>query len=121
FANSLPAPCKDRADARHDTGLTKEELIFGIDKILTDKGKFSVVLPISEGKTFEEKSRFMKFYPERKTYIHPTTGKNAKRVLLTFSRKEQQPRVNSFAIETLERHNYTEEYINLTGDFYLAF
>ena len=48
----------------------------------------------------------------------PNSNSEIKRSLLEFSFRESDININELIIET-ERHQYTEDYINLTKDFYL--
>ena len=52
FINSLKAPEKNRNTARHTDELSYEELIESAEKLLSEEGKFSVIIPYSEEENF---------------------------------------------------------------------
>ncbi|MBR2909642.1 MAG: methyltransferase, partial [Clostridia bacterium] len=52
FINSLKAPEKNRNTARHTDELSFEELIESAEKLLSEEGKFSVIIPYSEEENF---------------------------------------------------------------------
>ncbi len=53
--------------------------------------------------------------------VFPNSKKACKRVLLEFSRKEDEVVEENLIIETNKRHVYSSEYELLTKDFYLEF
>jgi tRNA1Val (adenine37-N6)-methyltransferase len=107
-----------RNKARFTSSLSFEELISGVVKILSETGNFSVIIP------YKEEFRFVDFAFEKKLFLssicrvkgNPTS--EIKRSLLNFS-FEKKEIVEEILIIEKERHQYTEEYISLTKDFYL--
>lgn len=57
-------------------------------------------------------------YPSRVTRVKGNPTAEIKRSLLEFSFSENQMDISELTIEK-ERHEYTDEYIGLTKDFYL--
>ncbi|WP_396602959.1 tRNA1(Val) (adenine(37)-N6)-methyltransferase [Algibacter sp. R77976] len=105
--------------ARFQDAMPFEHLIESTSKLLSKElGKFSVVIPFKEETNFIEIASKFKLYPNRILHVkgNPTSG--IKRSLIEFSFRESDIRTNTLIIET-ERHQYTEDYINLTKDFYL--
>lgn len=106
--------------ARLNSSLPFESLFEGVCKLLASKGYFSLVAP----KRLEEEilmlSEKFKFHLNRKLEVKGTPESPIKRVLFEFSRKAENFQNSELIIET-SRHNYTEDYINLTKDFYLKF
>ncbi len=121
FINSQQAKDKARNLARHTHQLPFEDLITGAEKLLKPTGTLSVILPVAEGDIFCDTALQQGFYIKRKTAVLPNPGKPAKRFLLEFSLKECQTIFSEITIENGTRHQYTEEYIQLTKDFYLKF
>lgn len=121
FQNSLYAPDEKRTDARHNSNLKLDDLLNGALKLLSEKGKLSIVLPYLEGALFILKAAENSLYCVRQTKVLPKPDREPKRLLLEFA-KEKMPLVEQeLIIELNKRHEYSEAYKNLTKDFYLAF
>jgi tRNA1Val (adenine37-N6)-methyltransferase len=121
FIASLQSPEIKRTVARHSVQLTQDDLITGINKLLTDKGKFAVIFPYIEANIFIAKAAVQNIFCNKKTSVKPNPGKPVKRIMLEFSRIKQPLAENIICIETGKRHDYSAEYISLTKDFYLKF
>lgn len=118
FIASLHSPNKQRSIARHTDSLSMSELIECSLKLLTDKGKLSVIYP------FENKLELVTLAEQfdlnvlRITNVFPTPTSKPKRVLLEFSKKYTETKENDLIIE-LERHLFSKEFSELAKDFYL--
>lgn len=121
FSNSLKNPDKTKSKARHTESLNMDDLLIAGDKLLNRKGKLAVILPVNEGKKFIQKAEERKFHCIRKTNVKPKPGKNTIRCLMEFSKINMPLTEDSITIENNKRHDYTNEYINLTKEFYLNF
>ena len=121
FKNSLQSPNEERSQARHARTLTCGDLIQGSLKIMNDKGRLSLILPCNEGPGLTEMAGQQGLRCSRITYVKPTPDKDPKRVLMEFSRESLETIEDYLIIEKGGRHNFTEEYRNLTRDFYLYF
>ena len=60
----------------------------------------------------------MSLFVNKKLHLKGTPTSDIKRSLLEFSFQESDIKSNELIIETA-RHQYTQDYINLTKDFYL--
>ena len=107
-----------RDQARFAEALPFEELLEGVSLLLSNKGKFSVIIPASEEENFLELAGKFNLFPHRITRVKGTPDSAVKRSLLELSFLEGQPLENELIIET-SRHQYTPEYIELVKDFYL--
>jgi len=119
FKKSMKSSDPASSIARHDISLSFEQLITGAKKLLTDQGRLSVILPIEVLDDFRETARLAGFYLSRKTTIIPKIGKLPKRVLLEFSVSTTYPEANELVI-LLDSQIYSEEFIELTKEFYLG-
>jgi len=118
FINSTKANCSKKSTARHTDTLPFEEIIsFSIEN-LSDKGTLSIILPIVEGEIFISKAVNMGLFCARKTFVIPKPEAEPNRLLIEFTLLENDTVISSLTTETLQRHYYTEEYKNLTGEFY---
>jgi tRNA1Val (adenine37-N6)-methyltransferase len=121
FIASLQSPEMQRTVARHTTLLTQDDLIAGIDKILSPSGKFIAIFPYLEANIFIAKAASINLFCNKKLNVKPNPEKPAKRILLELSHTKQTLSEQTICIENGERHNYTDEYKTLTKDFYLKF
>ena len=104
--------------ARFTDALPFEHLLHGTAKLLDDNGKASFIIPFSEETNFIFLAEKMNLYPNRTTRVKGTNTSEIKRSLLEFSFNKTTIDSSELIIET-SRHQYTEDYINLTKDFYL--
>ena len=124
FNKSLKSPDVNRNRARHSdiSELPSEDLISSTLKLLKRDGKFSLILPKTEGENFiiEAKKSFL--YCNKLTRVIPKPGKECIRLLMEFQLFAMPLKENTLTIETGKSPNdFTEEYILLTKDFYLKF
>ena len=104
--------------ARFTDALPFEHLLHGTAKLLDDNGKTSFIIPFSEETNFISLAEKMNLYPNRITRVKGSNTSETKRSLLEFSFTKTTIDFSELIIET-GRHQYTEDYINLTKDFYL--
>jgi tRNA1Val (adenine37-N6)-methyltransferase len=121
FLNSLTNPDPVRSRARHSHSLSMEDLISGVKKLLTPRGRYCMIMPVTEAETFIEKATAVRLYCREITSVHPNPGKPAKRYLLEFIRDPGEIKRASLILELEKRHEYSDQFKNLTGDFYLSF
>jgi tRNA1Val (adenine37-N6)-methyltransferase len=107
-----------RNKARFTSSLSFEELIIGVAKILSENGKFCVVIPFKEEENFINLARGNQLFLNRICRVKGNETSEVKRCLLEFSFNETELQEENLIIE-IARHQYTEDYINLTKDFYL--
>ncbi|WP_234408438.1 tRNA1(Val) (adenine(37)-N6)-methyltransferase [Marinilabilia salmonicolor] len=121
FSGSMKNECSRKATARHDVSLTAEDLLEGVNKLLSVDGVFSLILPVYDYESFRLKAACSGMYEQKRLMVHPNPGKPAKRVLSVWTRKQ----VNLPIIESLDveesRHKYTPGFKNIVSGFYLAF
>lgn len=122
FVNSYKAKKQARNEARHTDSLSFQELLAGVKKCLLPTGKFCVILPFESGKNFQELAQNFSLYPTKICSIKPTPNKAPKRLLLEVSNVcLSNINKQTLVIETDKRHKYTNNYQDLTKDFYLNF
>ena len=105
--------------ARFQDALPFEDLIEAASLLLSENGIFSVIIPFKEEEKFIALAKTFNLFPLKITRVKGTPTTEIKRSLLAFSftEKKDYP-IDELIIET-SRHQYTEEYIALTKDFYL--
>lgn len=121
FRNSLKNPDPAKAASRHDLSLTVNELLKGVTRLLAEDGKLQVIMPYNEGNIFITEASFYGLFCIKIIKIKPLPASVVRRLILTFSRTRQEVVQQSLTIESGMRHDFTNEYKNLTKDFYLKF
>lgn len=119
FYSERVASGNDSRDrARQNRSLPFEDLLYGVSKLLSETGIFSTIVPFKEELEFLKMAAAHQLFPSRITHVKGGPGTEIKRSLLEFGFKEPKIQRETLTIE-LERHRYSEAYINLTKDFYL--
>jgi tRNA1Val (adenine37-N6)-methyltransferase len=104
--------------ARFSDALPFEDLVEAAHLLLSENGIFAVIIPFKEEEKFITLAKDFELHPFKITRVKGTPSTEIKRSLLAFSKTQKQTLVDELIIETA-RHQYTEEYIDLTKDFYL--
>jgi len=118
FQNSLKSPSDKRTTARHNDTLSHIDLIENSKKLLSEKGKLCLILPVNEGNQFVELAEKNQLCCSKRVTVFPNYEKPAKRLLLEFRNERCVLEESQLTIEQ-ERHVYTPEYAELVKDFYL--
>jgi len=122
FQNSFRSDCSRRNLARHTDSLSAEELIRSASVLSTDCGRLAVVIPEEQAERFIELSHKYFYNLVRTLHVKPNKMKPTKRRLLEFKKHfAGEFKENEIFIETSARHFYSNEYRELTKEFYLAF
>ncbi|QGM80118.1 tRNA1(Val) (adenine(37)-N6)-methyltransferase [Otariodibacter oris] len=119
FSDSLPSKTKARGLARnitqnHITWLSQAK------KWLSSKGRITFILPLDAGLKLIEQAKEIGLYCIERYTIQSTPNKLAKRIILTFSRVDKVCADKQLVIYQ-ENHQYSEEFKELTQDFYVNF
>jgi tRNA1Val (adenine37-N6)-methyltransferase len=121
FNNSLRNPDPLKAATRHNVTLTDDEMLQGVARLMAEGGRLQVIMPYAEGNIFIAEAQGYDLYCNNVLKIKPLPTSGIKRLILSFSRHRQKAKESFLTIEHGGRHEFTEEYINLTKDFYLKF
>ncbi len=104
--------------ARFTDALPFEHLLYGCSKLLATNGKAAFIIPFSEESNFITLASKYNLFINKLTRVKGTPSSEYKRSLLEFSFTKSPVETTELIIE-INRHQYTEDYINLTKDFYL--
>ena len=104
--------------ARFQDAMPFGHLLESVSTLLSENGTFSVVIPFSEETTFISIASKVALFPKRITRVKGSLSSEIKRSLIEFSFSKSNLKTSELIIET-SRHQYTEDYINLTKEFYL--
>lgn len=119
YTSSYKSENEQRDLARFEDALPFEHLLQGSSLLLSEKGVFCVIIPFAEEENFISFAKQVDLYPFKISRIKGTPTSETKRSLIAFSKaKNNNPATDLLVIET-SRHEYTQEYINLTREFYL--
>lgn len=112
FIDSLQAPDRQRNMARHAETLTYADLMKAANRLLSDAGELSVIVPFDYRRRMDDEAIFQGFFPSRVCAVRTTPTKPVRRYLLAY-RKQPCP------CEQTELVIGDEQYLLLTRDFYL--
>jgi len=120
YRNSLKSPVDSRSLARHDERLGYESLLLCSKHILTPGGRLAVILPARESVRFTELAYFEDLFPRRLTWVRPNPLKNYSRCLMEFGLNRTQTCItDELVIKKADNKSYTDDYIELTKEYYL--
>jgi len=121
FSDSLKSPDLRKSFTRHNDSLTTDEILEGTNRLLEDKGRLQLIMPYVEGNVLIAEAYKYGLYCNSILKIRPLPSTEIRRLILEFSKIQKKPSESFLTIEHGRRHEFTEEYINLTKDFYLKF
>ena len=121
FIDSSKANAESRTAARHTDSLSFQELISCVETMLSYDGRFCVILPTKEAEIFVQLACSKSFNLTKILRVKTRAEKSEKRCLMQFERIPVKLDDKSIVIEVGDRHEYSEDYKQLTKDYYLAF
>jgi len=104
--------------SRFQDALPFEDLIEATHLLLSETGVFAVIIPFKEEERFIALANDFNLYAFKITRVKGTPTSVIKRSLIAFSFSVKTIQTDELIIENA-RHQYTEDYIALTKDFYL--
>jgi len=122
FESSLQSQDPEKNIAKHNVHLSSDELIEGVSELLTEDGRFCVILPINRELSFKVEAEQSGLYAEKITRIKGKTDRPVNRVLFEFSKgaRTKKAIVSELCIRDAGE-NFTTTYKKLTTDLYLQF
>lgn len=115
FDGTLVCPDSERTAARHTVSLNFSELTAAAERLLSNDGIFSVILPYESAGSFVGAGNM---HLLRRCDVRTKRSKQPKRTMLEFTLKfTGAPTFEELIIS--DDNGYTEQYIALTSDFYL--
>ena len=78
-------------------------------------------MPYAEGSILIAEANEFGLYCNDLLKIKPLPSNEVRRLIITFSRKRNKTTEKFLTIEHGKRHEFTQEYIDLTKDFYKKF
>ena len=93
----------------------------GVKKNLTENGTLNLIIPFKHEKECINFAKKSNLHLSREYIVYPKADKAANRTLLEFTYNKIETERGELIIENEHRHQYTEDYKNLTRDFYTIF
>jgi tRNA1Val (adenine37-N6)-methyltransferase len=119
FAASLLPSDENKKLARHDIGLSHAELAVAVSSLLSERGQFSLIIPALSHTKISTLLQMEGLHERRQLKIYPVTGKPANRLISEWTRQPGSLIVDKLSVRD-NRQRYTDDYLKLTMDFYLA-
>ncbi|WP_370477767.1 tRNA1(Val) (adenine(37)-N6)-methyltransferase [Tamlana flava] len=118
FVEDYKTKNEQRDMARFQDAMPFDHLIESVAKLLSKNGIFSVIIPFKEESILIEIASNFNLFPNNILHVKGSPTAKFKRSLIEFSFGVSDLEKETLIIET-SRHQYTENYIKLTKDFYL--
>ncbi|MDL2299961.1 tRNA (adenosine(37)-N6)-methyltransferase TrmM, partial [Bacteroides sp. OttesenSCG-928-E20] len=118
FVDSLQSLDEQRTMARHNRQLTYRDLLHGASALLKPSGTFALIIPTDVASRVIDTAISLNLFPHKQTDVITAPGKLPKRCLIAFG-FSQRALVKEVLLIEKERHVYSDEYIELTRNFYL--
>ena len=120
FVDSLKCPNLQRNTARHTDTLTLEDLLQYSRKLLAPQGRIALILPYDQKDRLTDCIQTQNLFLSKEVSVIPVPDTQPKRLLAELtSEPPASPTFSDRLTIEIARHRYTDEYINLTKDFYL--
>lgn len=119
YAENYKSENEQRDLARFQDALPFEDLIEAADLLLSENGIFAVIIPHKEEERFIDLCAQVELFPVKITRVKGSHNTPIVRSLLAFKRFELPVLSADELVVEINRHEYTNEYIALTKDFYL--
>ncbi|MFY7844403.1 tRNA1(Val) (adenine(37)-N6)-methyltransferase [Chryseobacterium gambrini] len=104
--------------ARQTVELNFRQLISKSSSLLTEKGIFSVIIPVEAGNDFIQIANENQLFLVKKINVKGIENSKTKRLILEFSLNERSYEELEFTIEKSPRQ-YSDQYLELTKEFHV--
>ena len=119
YSEDFKTADEQRDLARFQDAMPFDDLIEAADLLLSENGTFAVVIPYKEEERFIDLCAEYELYAVKATRVKGSHKTPIVRSLLAFKRYELSVLTADELVIEINRHEYTDDYINLTQDFYL--
>ena len=119
FVNSLKNPDARRTLARHTDSLSFDDLFYGVGRLLSEYGVFSIIIPTDALEQMLLNACHYGFYVSRQVAVKTVERKLPKRYLLSFRRQPTECVVEEIKVMTDSEGSRSTWFDALTREFYL--
>jgi tRNA1Val (adenine37-N6)-methyltransferase len=120
FADSLLSPSFSKSLAKHNVQLDMDELLSSANILLNADGKLWLIIPSSNTPQVAEKALQLGMLVGQQISIHPKQGRPSHRDILLLTKDESTKPISTSLCIRDQDGSYTEEYRNITADYYLS-
>ena len=123
YSHSQPSKDVSIRLAKHTVTLNPADLFKHTSKLLKPNGRFAVVFPQTEYDVFFKSAKDEGFFAKEVVNVFPQPDYPVIRLMVLFTKEDVgEPKQSDFLIEkSSERHDYSDEYKELTKDYFLRF
>ena len=114
FENSLKSPKPNNNISKHNVHLSFAALLDTVHILLSENGRFGLILPIEASEKIEKLATEKKLYVTKKMHVYPTPTKKANRMLLMFEREKNDCVEEKLIIRD---GGYTEKYLDMVEEY----
>lgn len=118
YKNQLKSPDNKINHARHETGLSNEDLIDVSSRLISDFGKISILLPPAETTKLAELCRRKSLFFSDQLVISDSEKKEPNAIITILSKKPSNMISKNLIIKT-ESGSYSSRFISLLEPYYL--
>ena len=118
YTNAHKSNNSQRDLSRFEDALPFEHLVYGASKLLEQNGKFVLIIPFSEEQNFIKSAEEVSLFPSKILRVKGTPESEVKRSLIELTFDNVKTAISELVIET-SRHQYTNDYVELTKEFYI--
>lgn len=115
FEKSLKSPVNKRNLARHNDSLPFAGLIDCVHRLLSDDGRFTLIVPVDKAGAIIELAAGKNLFPARCLNVRSTETKPVNRVIIELSYTLRPPEEMSLTVRT--GNGYSDDYKTMTKDF----
>ncbi len=119
YKNDISSVLQEEKIAKHSLRLTFTDLITAIENLLTNHGKFSILLPFYRKDEFETLAAKHQFYPEKIIFLKQTDEHNFFRYAAVFSKYKNIKIVQKEVVIKTTDNTYSDEATTLLKPYYL--
>lgn len=121
FSGGTFSDSNQRNNVRHTVKLPHGDLLRVVRSMLSENGRFALILPYIEGLRFCEMAETYNLFCTKSQEVIPKEGKPTERLLMEFSTTKSNAcqEMKPLIIQNEAAHDWTDDYIELTKAFYL--
>ena len=118
FGDNIPEKAK-KGLARHTNTLSYNDLLKSVKRLLKPDGRFALVLPAIESKTFLKDAENQGFFLKKEMKIVPIEGKEPNRINMQLVVNQCDEIESEVFVMRKPDHSFTKEYKEFLKDYYL--
>lgn len=123
YSHSQPSKDASIRLAKHTVTLNPKDLFLHARKLLKTEGRFAIIFPQTEYDVFFRSAKAQGFFANEIVNVYPQPGYPLIRFMVLFTKEgASELKQTDFMIEkSANRHDYSEQYKELTKDYFLRF